>query len=230
MIEYMYSNQAIQGLNIRQDFRLTFQDKNMVLMPFFMAGHPLEIAQRLTDKDKDKVYKYQKYPLIALRMDIQESVSKVSGLSLNILILNYTDKSGTQSKRMEDLSNRCFTRSHERFMEELRNNDLFFWPGNQDYPEHTKWTVPSGVRKPARQCKEHIQRPDWRRRKLIEVEAKSTMLETVNKSTSWQIAHHQTKRISVKPMAYTFRDYLLPCYHVRFIRACIGELLQVQRL
>ena len=60
MIEYMYSI-GNPGSTFDKTFDYTFQDKNMVLMPFFMAGHPLEIAQRLPDKDKDKVYKYQKY-------------------------------------------------------------------------------------------------------------------------------------------------------------------------
>ena len=138
MIEYMYSI-GNPGSTFDKTFDYTFQDKNMVLMPFFMAGHPLEIAQRLTDKDKDKVYKYQKYPLIALRMDIQESVSKgIWSYSLNILILNYTDKKWNAEQRMEKIFKPVLYPIYERFMGELRNSNLFFWPGNQDYPEHTK--------------------------------------------------------------------------------------------
>lgn len=137
MIEYMYSI-GNPGSTFDKTFDYTFQDKNMVLMPFFMAGHRMEISKRLTDKDKDKVFKYQKYPLIALRMDIQESVAKgIWSYSLNIAILNYADRKLNAEERMEKVFKPVLYPIYERFMEELRNSTKFFWSGNQDYPEHT---------------------------------------------------------------------------------------------
>lgn len=138
MVEYMAS---IDNPNLTFDdtFDYSFQNANMALMPFYMFGHRLEISKRLTEKDKDKVYKKQKYPLIALRMDIQESVSKgVWSYTLNLAIINYTDKKWNAEERMENIFKPVLYPIYERLMRELQFSGLFFWPGNQDYPEHTK--------------------------------------------------------------------------------------------
>lgn len=137
MVEYMASINN-PSTTFDETFDYTFQNANMLLMPFFMAGHRMEIANRLTAKDKDKVFKYQKYPLIALRMDIQESVANgIWSYSLNIAILNYADKKLNAEERMEKVFKPVLYPIYERFMEELRNSSKFFWKGNQDYPEHT---------------------------------------------------------------------------------------------
>lgn len=138
MVEYM-ARIANPAIVFDETFDYTYQNPNMLLMPFYMYGHPLEIANRLTDKDKDKVTKRQKYPLIALRMDIQESVSKgIWSYTLNLLIANYNDKKWNAEERMANIFKPVLYPIYERFMEELRNSPLFFWPDNQDYPEHTK--------------------------------------------------------------------------------------------
>ena len=138
MVEYMASidNPAVV---FDETFDYTFQNANMLLMPFYMYGHRLEISKRLLAKDKDKVFKYQKYPLIALRMDIAETVSNgIWSHSLNILILNYTNKGWNAEERMANIFIPVLYPIYERFMLELQNSPLFFWSGNQDYPEHTK--------------------------------------------------------------------------------------------
>jgi hypothetical protein len=138
MVEYMASIDN-PSTTFDETFDYTYQNANMLLMPFYMFGHRIEIAKRLLDKDKDKVFKNQKYPLIALRMDIQESVSKgVWSYTLNLLIANYTDKKWNAEERMENIFKPVLYPIYERFMRELQFSGLFFWPGNQDFPEHTK--------------------------------------------------------------------------------------------
>lgn len=112
---------------------------NRLLMPFYMYGHPLEIANRLLEKDKHKVYKYQKYPLIALKMDFEEPVEDgIKSLSLNIAILNFTNEKYNAEERMTNIFKPVLYPIYKRLMEELRDGPEFFWPGNQEYPEHTK--------------------------------------------------------------------------------------------
>jgi hypothetical protein len=138
MVEYM-ARIANPAVTFDHTFDYTFQNANMLLMPFYMYGHPLEIANRLLDKDKDRVYKYQKYPLIALKMDFEEPIKNgVKSLSLNLAILNFTDKKWNAEERMANIFKPVLYPIYERFMTELQNSGLFFWPGNQDYPEHTK--------------------------------------------------------------------------------------------
>lgn len=138
MIEYM-ARIANPAVVFDETFDYTFQNANMLLMPFYMYGHRLEIANRLLQKDKDKVYKNQKFPLIALRMDIAEEVSKgVWSHSLNILIANYTDKKWNAEERMENIFLPVLYPIYKRFIYEVQNSGLFTWPGNQDFPEHTK--------------------------------------------------------------------------------------------
>lgn len=124
MLDYMSNNAANTDLS---------------LAPFYMYGHRREISNRLLEKDKDEVYMYQKYPLIALRMDIAETISNgVYSYSLNLAILNFTDKNWNAEERMTNIFKPVLYPLYERFMSELQNSGLFMWTGNQDYPEHTK--------------------------------------------------------------------------------------------
>jgi len=137
MVEYMASI-ANPAVVFDETFDYTFSNANMLLMPFYMYGHPVEIAKRLTDKDKNR-QSNQKYPLIALRMDIVETVSKgIWSYSLNILIANYNDKKWNAEERMSNIFEPVLYPIYERFMQELQRSGLFFWTGNLDYPEHTK--------------------------------------------------------------------------------------------
>ena len=74
------------------------------LEPFFMFGHRREISNRLLMKDKDNVFKYQKYPLFALRLPIvQNVVQDVNDVSLNIAILAFTDKNYRAQERYDNV-------------------------------------------------------------------------------------------------------------------------------
>jgi len=70
--------------------------------PYYEHGHFLEIANKLTEKDAATLlYKYQKYPLIALIQDFPErrQTLKPTEASLNILIITYTEQSYSSADR-----------------------------------------------------------------------------------------------------------------------------------
>jgi hypothetical protein len=111
---------------------------NQLLAPFYMYGHRKEIANRLRAKNADKVYMYQKYPLIALRMDIPEPyVNDMAELNLNIVILAYTDKNWNAEERMTNVFKPVLYPMYDRFFKELRKSGLFFWQDSV-IPNHTK--------------------------------------------------------------------------------------------
>ena len=110
---------------------------NQLLAPFYMYGHRLEIANELKKMDNDKVYKYQKYPLVALRLDIAEPYSDgIVELDLNIALLCFTDKGWNAEERMTNVFKPVLYPMYYRFMDELFKSGLFFWEGK--VPPHTK--------------------------------------------------------------------------------------------
>jgi hypothetical protein len=107
------------------------------LEPFYLFGHRLEIANRLLEKDKDSVYKYQKYPLIALRMPFTESVSndQIHDVDLNIVILWYTDKSYTAKKRYDNIVHPYLIPLYFDFLAAIQSTETIMTLG---VPEHDK--------------------------------------------------------------------------------------------
>ncbi len=68
--------------------------------PYYEFGHPLEIVNTLSKKDRAEVYSYQKYPLIALFQDFPEEVTAVGvEVSLSLLIINITKPGYVASDR-----------------------------------------------------------------------------------------------------------------------------------
>jgi len=115
------------------------QNANLPLMPYYIYGHRLEIANRLKEKDQDKVFKYQKYPLIALRMDIQEVVTKgIIDVTLNLAILSFTERKYNAEERYENVFKPILYPLYNRFMDELFKSGLFFWQNDSKTPDHTK--------------------------------------------------------------------------------------------
>ena len=109
--------------------------------PFFMFGHRREINARLLEMDKDRVYQYQKYPLIALRMDFPEEVSGIDiSYTLNVAILAFTQRDFRAPERMERVFKPVLAPLYERFMQEIRNSGFFMWPVtlDQNKPPHTR--------------------------------------------------------------------------------------------
>lgn len=111
--------------------------------PYYMYGHRVEIAKRLTERGKDKILKYKKYPLIALRMDFPELVEDgVWKYTLNIAILMATEKGYNAEERYTNVFRPVLYPLYESFLLQLRNSGLFMWPAEQQYPEHTKYDRP----------------------------------------------------------------------------------------
>src|SRR5690606_23217373 len=98
-----------------------------------------EINGRLLEREHDKVFKYQKYPLIALACPTPEQViGDVIEYTLNIAILDFTERNYNAEERMENVFKPVLFPLYEKFMKELRNSGLFMWDGNQSMPPHIK--------------------------------------------------------------------------------------------
>jgi hypothetical protein len=107
--------------------------------PYFMFGHRREIDRRLLEKNEDKVFKYQKYPLIALAAPITERlVGNVIECQLNIAILAFTDKNYNAEERLNKVFKPILYPLYELFLERVKDSGLFMWDGEQDQPEHDK--------------------------------------------------------------------------------------------
>lgn len=112
------------------------------LMPYYEAGHRLAIAQSLIVKDKDEVFQYQKYPLGALRMDIQEEV--MDGMihyRMNLVILALTKHEYTYEERLANVFKPILIPLYERFMNELGKVGVFSWPKGKR-PKHKRFLRP----------------------------------------------------------------------------------------
>lgn len=72
---------------------------------YFIDGTPYEIIHDLIEKDSSDTYKFRKYPLVALFHDIEQQMNPRPGvyadISLNIAIVNYTEREYTSEKRRE---------------------------------------------------------------------------------------------------------------------------------
>jgi hypothetical protein len=102
-----------------------------------MFGHRQEIANRLNMKDKDKLYKFQKYPLFVLRLDFPEDVTAdyVHNVSLNMAILAFTDKNYRAEDRYEYIFKPILMPLYFEFFEALQNSSELM---NIGRIEHTK--------------------------------------------------------------------------------------------
>lgn len=97
--------------------------------PFYMYGHPLEIIQTLSQKDKHSTLKYQKYPLIALFQDFEErkgaSQAVNSDVSLNIVIAVNTDKNYRSDQRYTNTFKTILYPLYNLFLEKIAASNHF---------------------------------------------------------------------------------------------------------
>lgn len=111
------------------------------LYPFFKPGHRLEIATSLTEKDKDPVYKLQKYPLIALKYDTTEdnAGSLLTAFDLNIAIITYTQENYSLEERKANVFKPVLYPLYESFLRNFKKVGLFYWSShNLKTPPHNK--------------------------------------------------------------------------------------------
>lgn len=115
-------------------------------VPYFMWGHKLEIANRLTAKGKDKVFKYQRYPLIVLVLDPTKNDTKVRGgmvdYNLNILIVNYAEIGLNAEERMLSSFKPILYPLYDSFIYHIVHSGLFQWAGDQEHPPHDFYLRP----------------------------------------------------------------------------------------
>ena len=74
--------------------------------PFYMHGHPLEIINTLSMKDKNDVHKFNKFPLITLFQDFTEVIGENqairSSAELNIVIAMNTSQDYLAEERYDN--------------------------------------------------------------------------------------------------------------------------------
>jgi len=107
--------------------------------PYYMYGHPLYLANKLKEKTKDNILKYQKYPLIALRLDATEDRrGDITDYNLNLYIVNKTEINYTSEQRYTQVFKTILFPIYKRFLVSLRESNLFMWGKDQLEPPHTK--------------------------------------------------------------------------------------------
>ena len=93
------------------------------LEPFYMFGHRREISNRLLMKDKDNVFKYQKYPLFALRLPIVQDVEGyIQDVSLNLAILDFTNENYRAEDRYDNVITPILTPLYSSFLEKVEES------------------------------------------------------------------------------------------------------------
>lgn len=113
------------------------------LMPFYLYGHRAEISDTLLQMDDDKVRKYQKYPLVALRLDTPEENSKgMVNYTLNIALIMLTDENYEAPDRYVNVFKPILYPMYDSFLRQLKASGLFSWPLPNARPDHTKYDRP----------------------------------------------------------------------------------------
>ncbi len=108
-------------------------------MPYYMYGHKLEIANRLLEQSDDKVFKYQKYPLVALRLDTSEkNADGIIHYSLNLAFIMLTEEKWRAPDRYAQVFKPILYPMYDSFLRQLKNVGGFFWDSKQDRPPHEK--------------------------------------------------------------------------------------------
>lgn len=106
-------------------------------IPYYEYGHRLEIANLLTEKEKTQ-FKYTKYPLIALRLDIAEDIDEgMAKVNLNMAILTMTDANYSAKQRYDNVIIPVLYPLYDRFFKAIKKSGIFTWEGHLLFPPHT---------------------------------------------------------------------------------------------
>ena len=134
--EFQATNVLSSAFDIVSDSDPTATGTYKSLEPFFMFGHRREISNLLLMKDKDKVFKYQKYPLFALRLPIIEDVEQdVHDVSLNIAILEFTSKNYRAQERYDNVITPILVPLYNEFLQKVQDSFELMDVG---LPDHQK--------------------------------------------------------------------------------------------
>ena len=107
-VDYQISNLSSTQFQITAATGLDFTGKDWKsLEPYYLYGHPVEITHRLALKDGHQTEKFQKYPLVFLLTDFEEShgesLIQEYVVSPTILIIHKTDKNYIAPERYENV-------------------------------------------------------------------------------------------------------------------------------
>src|SRR5678810_902262 len=101
--------------------------------PYYEFGHRLEIANTLTEKEGTQ-FKYRRYPLVALRLDIDEEIDEgMQKVKLNIALITFTDEKYKAKDRYAKVLVPVLYPMYESFMLNLKRSGIFTWEGHQLY-------------------------------------------------------------------------------------------------
>lgn len=133
--QYQAKNVTAHSFQVTSEINIPEYGSWKSIEPYYLFGHRMEINQRLLAKDKDSVYKFQKYPLIALKLPIVETVEEyVHDVSLNLAILWYTDKNYTAKQRYDNIIHPKLMPLYYDFMEAIQEGIMM----GLGRPEHQK--------------------------------------------------------------------------------------------
>lgn len=97
--------------------------------PFYMYGHPLEIINILSQKDKHDTLKYKKYPLVALFQDFEEIKGEDQAINaevnLNIVIAVNTSQHYRSSERYANTFKTVLYPIYNLFLEKIAASGYF---------------------------------------------------------------------------------------------------------
>lgn len=105
---------------------------------YYLYGTPRYIANKLLEKDDDRVHKYQKYPLVALFLGTAEDHEDgVIKYSLRVGFYEFSTNEDIDT-RYDKVFKKVLYPIYESFLTELNDSGLFLWPGDLLQPDHIK--------------------------------------------------------------------------------------------
>jgi len=122
--EYKVQNVTSSGFDIET---ATFDTEGIwkAKAPYFMYDNALVINKELLEKDNDEVYKYQKYPLVALNMPFDVTQGHRPTANLNLAFLEFTDINNTTEEKRQNVFNTVLIPMYKLFMKKLRERSEF---------------------------------------------------------------------------------------------------------
>lgn len=140
-VDYLVYEPTDSQFQVEAESGLDFAGKEWkTKAPYYMHGHPLEIVNRLNKKNKN-IYNYQKYPLIALFQDFEETMDDelVNYATINprIIIANLTDPNIDASDRYDRNFRDILYPLYYSFLSNINYRNGFYITNSKAIP-HTK--------------------------------------------------------------------------------------------
>lgn len=91
--------------------------------PYYMHGHPIEIANLLTEKSESSTFKFKKYPVIILFQDFDEDHTEgLISANLNFAIVTDTKATYEAGQRYENTFKQTLNPLFEAFIKQLKRS------------------------------------------------------------------------------------------------------------